>query len=181
MIEFAVTQERISPTRPQVNTSVIASTVQYQGPTSAPTQSVAPYRVSAHSQPGTPTPFTAGPGKFVTQVTEETQVIHIPPSQSQIQQQNEVTYTIQDRKPKFEPVTFQVSTMKENVQPTSAQDINDPNPFKIFGARLRSRPAQGIVPSYDDQTMTSSSSQQTSSTITSALPPRQPNFSKIRQ
>jgi hypothetical protein len=115
-------------------------------------------------------------------VTEETQVIHIPP-QSQTQLHNEVTYTIQDKKPKFEPVSFQVSTMKENVKPTT-QDDNDPNPFKIFGAKLRSRPTQGIVPSYDDQTMTSSSySQQTSSATASQYqqPSKQPNFSKIRQ
>ncbi len=119
-------------------------------------------------------------------MTEETQVIHIPP-QSQTQLHNEVTYTIQDKKPKFEPVSFQVSTMKENIKPTT-QDDNDPNPFKIFGAKLRSRPTQGIVPSYDDQTMTSSSySQQTSSATASqyqqpsSLPSKQPNFSKIRQ
>ena len=90
-----------------------------------------------------------------------------------------MTYTIQDKKPKFEPVSFQVSTMKENVQP-SAQDPNDPNPFKIFGAKLRSRPIEGIVPSYDDQTMTTSGYSQQQQQP-SSLPPKQPNFSKIRQ
>jgi hypothetical protein len=124
-------------------------------------------------------------------VTEETQVIEIPP-QPQYQQHNEVTYTIQDKQPKFKPVSFQVSTMKENIKPTT-NDNNDPNPFSIFGAKLRSRPTQGIVPSYEDQTMTSysqptgsstrsqyqqSTSQQPSS---SSLPPQQPHFSKIRQ
>jgi hypothetical protein len=178
MIEFVATNEQVSPTHRQVNSSVVSSTVQYQGPSSAPTQPVAAYRVSAHSQPPTPTGLRAGPGQFITQVTEETQVIHIPP-QSQSQQQNEVTYTIQDKKPKFEPVSFQVSTMKENVQPTQ-QDGGDPNPFKIFGAKLRSRPNQGIVPSYDDQTMTTSSYSQQQQQP-SSLPPKQPNFSKIRQ
>jgi hypothetical protein len=181
-LTIKATSERISPTHRQVNSSVVPSTVQYQAPSSVPTQPVAAYRVSAHSQPTTPTAFQAGPGKFITQVTEETQVIHIPP-QSQTQLHNEVTYTIQDKKPKFEPVSFQVSTMKENIKPTT-QDDNDPNPFKIFGAKLRSRPTQGIVPSYDDQTMTSSSySQQTSSATASQYqqPSKQPNFSKIRQ
>jgi len=191
MIEFVATNEPISPTHRQVNSSVIPSTVQYQGPSSKPTQSVASYRASAHSQPAAPSLFQAGPGTFITQVTEETQVIHIPPQQPLNQQHNEVTYTIQDKKPKL-PVSFQVSTMKENIKPpTTTQDDNDPNPFKIFGAKLRSRPTQGIVPSYDDQTMTTSGySQQTSSATgsqyqqqpsSSSLPPKQPNFSKIRQ
>jgi len=78
--------------------------------------------------------------------------------------------------------------MKENIQPTPTNNANDPNPFKIFGAKLRSRPTQGIVPSYDDQTITSYSQQTGSSSqyqyqqpSSSSLPSTQPNFSKIRQ
>jgi hypothetical protein len=83
--------------------------------------------------------------------------------------------------------------MKENIKPTTTNNDNDPNPFKIFGAKLRSRPNQGIVPSYEDQT-TSSYTQQTGSSTSSQyqqsasrqpsssfLPPTQPHFSKIRQ
>ena len=90
-------------------------------------------------------------------MTEETQVIEIPPHPSQLAQQQQqqrnstISYTIEDKKPKFEPVQFQVSAVKENVKSTSSSNGQDPNPFKIFGAKLRSRPLQGIVPSYDDQ------------------------------
>ena len=149
----------------------------------------------AHSQPSAAS-FQETPTTFITQVTEETEVIQVPPQQPPQQQFNEISYTIQDKQPKFEPVSFQVSTRNENVKPKSApqqqqssvQDPNDPNPFRIFGAKLRSRPNQGIVPSYEDQTM-SGYSQQTSSAThsqyqqasSSSLPPIQPNFSKIRQ
>ncbi|CAF4937065.1 unnamed protein product, partial [Rotaria magnacalcarata] len=58
---------------------------------------------------------------------------------------------VQDKRPKFEPVAFQVSAVKQNTQPETKTTGSDPNPFKIFGAKLRSRPVKGIVPSYDDQ------------------------------
>ncbi len=182
---ISATNERISPTRRQVNSSVVASTVQYQKPTTSSTQpAAAAYRVYAHSEPS-PSSFQDGASKVVTQVTEETEVIQIPPQQTQ--QYNEITYTVQDKQPKFEPISFQVSTMKENIQPyPTTTDNNDPNPFKIFGAKLRSRPSQGIVPSYEDQTMTSYSQQTGSSTQSqyqqsSSLPPVQSHFSKSRQ
>ncbi len=166
----------------------MSSNVKYQRQSSGSKQPAASYRVYAHSQPSASS-RQESPGTVVTQVTEETQVIQIPPQQPQHQQQSEVTYTVQGKQPKFEPVSFQVSTMKENVKPTPAAttDYNDPNPFKIFGAKLRSRPIQGIVPSYDDQTMTSYPQQTGSSTRSqyqqpsSSLPPMQPSFSKIRQ
>lgn len=184
------TDERVSPTRRQANTTVISSTSQqYQRQSSGSTPPAASYRVYAHSQPG-PSSFQDAPATFVTQVTEETEVIQVPPLQPQQQQFNEISYTIQDKQPRFEPVSFQVSTKKENIQPAPApsQADNDPNPFSIFGAKLRSRPAQGIVPSYDDQAMTNYSQQTSSSThsqyqqaSSSSLPPTAPHFSKIRQ
>ena len=197
MMEFLATDERISPTRRQANSSVTSSTTRYQAQSSGSGQpAAAAYRVFAHSQPSAAS-YQEGPATFVTQVTEETQVIQIPAQQQQ--QYNEITYTIQDKQPKFEPVSFQVSTRKDNIKPVIAQpppssssstiqDSSDPNPFKIFGAKLRSRPTQGIVPSYEDQTMTSYSQQTSSSahsqyqqSSSSSLPPIQPNFSKIRQ
>lgn len=185
-IILAVTDERISPTRRQGNTTVVSSSSQqYQRQSSGPPAS---YRVYAHSQPSAAS-FQETPATFITQVTEETEVIQVPPQQPLQQQFNEISYTVQDKQARFEPVSFQVSTKNENIKPkfapaqqSSSQDPNDPNPFKIFGAKLRSRPNQGIVPSYEDQTMTSSTThsqyQQASS---SSLPPTQPNFSKIRQ
>jgi hypothetical protein len=132
----------------------------------------------------------------VTQITEETQVIQIPPQRPQHQQHSEVTYTVQGKQPKIQPVAFQVSTMKENIKPPlpPTNDNNDPNPFKIFGAKLRSRPGQGIVPSYEEQS-TASYSQQTGPSpysqyqqsasqqqpSSSSFPPTQPKFSKARQ
>lgn len=197
IIPFLATSERLSPTRRQYNSSAVSSTVKYQQQqSSGSTQPAASYRVYAHSEPS-PSSYQAAPGTVVTQITEETQVIQIPSQQPQQQQYNEITYTVQDKQPKFEPVAFQVSTMKENIKParTSAPapiDNNDPNPFKIFGAKLKSRPNQGIVPSYEDQN-TASYSQQTSSSTgsqyqqftsqqpsSSSYPPTQPNFSKIR-
>lgn len=186
------TDERISPTRRQTNTTVISSSSQqHQRQSSGSTPPAASYRVYAHSQPAAST-FQEAPTTFVTQVTEETEVIQVPPQIPSQQQFNEISYTVQDKQPRFEPVSFQVSTKKENIRPTAAaaptEDATDPNPFKIFGAKLRSRPTQGMVPSYDDQPMTSYS-QQTSSTArsqyqqasSSSLPPTQPNFTKIRQ
>jgi len=190
------TDEGVFATRRQGSTSVTSSTIQHQQQSSGPYQpAAAAYRVYAHSQPSTPTgTFKENPATVVTQVTEETQVIHIPSQQPQQQQYNEITYTIQDKQPRFDPVSFQVSTMKENIQPMASalpppgNDENNPNPFKIFGAKLRSRPAQGIVPSYDDQTFTSYAQQSSSTTnsqyqqpSSSSLPPTQPHFTKIRQ
>lgn len=193
---LVTTDERVSPTRRQGNTTVVSSTSQqYQRQSSGPAGSAASYRVYAHSQPSAAS-FQETPATFITQVTEETEVIQVPPQQPPQQQFNEISYTIQDKQPRFEPVSFQVSTRNENVKPKSAgappqqqssiQDGNDPNPFRIFGAKLRSRPNQGIVPSYEDQTMTSYSQQTSSATQSqyqqaSSLPPTQPNFSKIRQ
>lgn len=199
--------ERLSPTRRQFNTSAVSSTVRYQQQQqqqqpigSASAKPAASYRVYAHSEPPPPSSFQAGPGTVITQVTEETQVIQIPPQHPQ-QQHNEVTYTVQGKQPKFEPVAFQVSTMKENVRPpppppssssSTIVDQNDPNPFKIFGAKLKSRPNSNIVPSYDDQPAANYSRQTSSSTgsqyqqftsqqtSSSSYPPTQPNFSKIR-
>ena len=140
----------MSPTRRHVNTSAISSKVQFHRQTSNSRSPSASYRVYAHSEPSA-TILRESPSKVVTQVTEETQVIQIPPQRPQSQQLNEVTYTVQGKQPKLEPVAFQVSTIKENIKPNVANnDPNDPNPFKIFGAKLRSRPIQGIVPSYDD-------------------------------
>jgi hypothetical protein len=87
--------------------------------------------------------------------------------------------------------------MKENIKPppqTATTDNNDPNPFKIFGAKLRSRPIQGIVPSYEEQTPTSYSQQAGPSTYSpyhqsasqqqpssSSFPSTQPKYSTARQ
>ncbi|UJR28306.1 hypothetical protein I4U23_009551 [Adineta vaga] len=153
------TNERISPTRRHVNTSAISSKVQFQRQTSNSRSPSASYRVYAHSEPSA-TIYQESPSTVVTQVTEETQVIQIPPQKPQTQQLNEVTYTVQGKQPKIEPVAFQVSTIKENIKPNvPSNNTNDPNPFKIFGAKLRSRPLQGIVPSYDDQPTTNASQQ----------------------
>lgn len=53
--------------------------------------------------------------------------------------------------------------MKENSKPpVNPNDGQDPNPFKIFGAKLRSRPLTGIVPSYDDQNIDNNAQSQQS-------------------
>ncbi|CAF0775682.1 unnamed protein product [Adineta steineri] len=193
------TNERMSPTRRQVNTSAVSSSVQFQRQTSGPSQQAASYRVYSHSEPSL-TSRQESPSKIVTEITEETQVIQIPPQKPQYQQHNEISYTVQGKQPKLEPVSFQVSTIKENIQPNIINDGNsDPNPFKIFGAKLRSRPTQGIVPSYDDPTTMNYSQeqqqqQQTSSSNFSQYHPSssqqphsssfsstQPNFTKGRQ
>ncbi|CAF0743307.1 unnamed protein product [Adineta steineri] len=192
------TNERMSPTRRQLNTSAVSSSVQFQRQTSGPSQQAASYRVYSHSEPSL-TSRQESPSKIVTEITEETQVIQIPPQKPQYQQHNEISYTVQGKQPKLEPVSFQVSTIKENIQPNIINDgNNDPNPFKIFGAKLRSRPTQGIVPSYDDPTTMNYSQeqqqQQTSSSNFSQYHPSssqqphsssfsstQPNFTKGRQ
>lgn len=153
-----------------VSSSVKQQQQQYQQqpPTGQVNPQGASYRFYAQSDPARQS-YRGSPTKVVTQVTEETEVIQIPAQQDQ---RNEITYTVQDKKPKFEPVAFQVSSVKEQPQarkaplppsqaagPTST-NVNDPNPFKIFGAKLRSRPTTGIVPSYDDQS-TNISNQQT--------------------
>ncbi|CAF2499044.1 unnamed protein product [Rotaria sp. Silwood2] len=158
------TSERISPTRRQLNSSSVSSTAQYERQMGTAKQSSASYRVYSQSNPSTLT-YQGSPSQVVTQITEETEVIQIPPQQSQHEQHSEITYAVQGKKTKFEPVSFLVSTVKENIQPsTTTYDGNDSNPFKIFGAKLRSRPTHGIVPSYDDQTMTNYSQQTSSST-----------------
>ena len=76
-----------------------SSTVYYQ---QGPTQTIETYRM--YSQPST-----------VTRITEETQVYQVP-SQYQQQQQSEITYSIQGTQPKFEPVSFVVSTDQDSTQ-----------------------------------------------------------------
>ncbi|CAF3636008.1 unnamed protein product [Rotaria sordida] len=160
------TSERISPTRRQLNGSSVSSNVQYARQTGASKQSSASYRVYSQSEPSALS-YQTSPSQVVTQITEQTEVIQIPPQQSQYKQQSEISYTVQRKNSKLEPVSFLVSTVKENIQPsTTTIGNNDPNPFQIFGAKLRSRPTHGIVPSYDDQT-TSHYSQQTSSSTRS--------------
>lgn len=190
------TNERMSPTRRPTSSSSMSPNFQRARSTSNTKQSQASYRVYTNTEPATSS-FQLGPSKVVTQVTEETQVIQIPRQQPQYQQQSEISYTVQDKKPKFEPVSFQVSTVKENGKPATAavakDDNSDPNPFKIFGAKLRSRPTQGIVPSYDDQSTTNYSQQASSSTYSqyqqsasqqptsSSFPSSQSNMSNFRQ
>ncbi|CAF3449488.1 unnamed protein product [Rotaria socialis] len=144
------TSERLSPTRREMHntTSISSATTQYQQPTGRTNQQPASYRVYSQTDPARISHQGSLP-KVITQTTEETEVIHIPPQQEQ--QRNEISYTVQDKKPKFEPVAFQVSAVQQNTQPGMKTDGSDPNPFKIFGAKLRSRPVKGIVPSYDDQ------------------------------
>jgi len=165
-LTILATSEPGSPTRRQENSNVVSSKVQHRRSTSVSTPGTPTYRVYAHSERSPSASLQDVPAAVVTQITEETQIFHIPPSQSRNQQQSEVTYTVQDKQPKHEPVAFQVSTTKENAKqkgkpplakppaaappPTQAADPNDPNPFKIFGAKLRSRSTQGIVPSYDE-------------------------------
>ena len=130
--------EGISPKRRQLN----GSTVYYQ---QGPTQTTESYRI--YSQPTT-----------VTQVTEETQVYQIPGHQQQ-QQQNEITYSIHEKQPKFQPVSFLVSSSQENTQPTTTTITTDEeeqsmviNPYQIFGTKLRTQPNQSSIPSYGDDT-----------------------------
>lgn len=179
-----------------MTSSTVSSTVQRQATTTttAPygsTQSTPSYRVHAQSQPGSSS-YQDYPTQVVTQVTEETEVIQIPPQQSRTQN-NTISYTVEDSQPKFAPVAFQVSTNRNQAKtkppPAPAPAANtgndqDPNPFKIFGAKLRSRPLTGIVPSFgddDNNPPTSAaypprpSQQQQSS---SSFPSGRPDFSK---
>ena len=152
VIDLSAANERTSPTRRQTkNSSIVASNVDYQPSVSI--GSTPSYRVHAQSQPPSSPPYRDYPTKVVTQVTEETQVIQIPPRSSEHTQNTAISYTVENKKSQYPPVAFQVSTMKENSKPMMAttNDSQDPNPFKIFGAKLRSRPSKGIVPSYDDQ------------------------------
>jgi hypothetical protein len=95
------TGEGISPKRRQLNGS---PTVYYQ---QGPTQTIESYRI--YSQPTT-----------VTRITEETQVYQIPSHYQQ--QQNEITYSIQGTQPKYQPVSFVVSTDQDNTQSRSYGD-----------------------------------------------------------
>jgi hypothetical protein len=131
--------EGISPKRRQLN----GSSVYYQ---QGPTQTIESYRI--YSQPTT-----------VTQVTEETQVYQIPGHQKQ--QQNEITYSIHGTQPKFQPVSFLVSSSQENTQPTTTTITTDEDeqslvisPYQIFGTKLHTQPNQSSVPSYGDKTST---------------------------
>jgi hypothetical protein len=134
-----------------MNSPLISSASHYEQSMQSPSA----YRVHAQSQPSTFT-YQDYPAKKMTNASENTHVSHIPSSQqmrTSTVNNNSMGYNIQDRQPKFEPVAFQVSTAKDNGKSTSnTNDSQDPNPFKIFGAKLRSRPLQGIVPSYADET-----------------------------
>ena len=203
---FLATSERLSPTRRQVTSSAVSSSVQYQSGTAAPrasTQSTPSYRVYAQSQPG-PSSYQDYPSHVVTQVTEETEVIQIPPQQARTQN-NTISYTVEDKQARFEPVAFQVSTGKDKMkrplsqiaggggQPspaTTSDNSQDPNPFKIFGAKLRSRPLAGIVPSFAEDNEQSNGasayppprpSQQAPPASSSSFPFGRPDFSKSYQ
>jgi len=135
------TGEEISPKRRQLN----GSSVYYQ---QGPTQTIESYRI--YSQPTT-----------VTQVTEETQVYQIPSHHQQ--QQNEITYSIHGKQPKFQPVSFLVSSSQENTQPittttTITTDEEEQSlaisPYQTFGTKLRTQPNQSSIPSYGDETST---------------------------
>ncbi len=89
------TGEGISSKRRHVEGS---STVYYQ---QGPTQTIETYRM--YSQPTT-----------VTRITEETDVYQVPSHYQQ--QQNEITYSIQEKQPKYQPVSFLVTTNQDNTQ-----------------------------------------------------------------
>lgn len=134
------TGERISPKRRQLDTS---ETAFYQ---QGPTQTIESYRI--YSQPTT-----------VTQVTEETQVYQMP-SHHQQQQHNEITYSIQGTQPKFQPVSFLVSSNQDDsrTRTTITTEEEDrslvTNPYEIFGTQLHTRPNQSVISPYGDQTST---------------------------
>jgi hypothetical protein len=91
----------------------------------------------------------------VTTVTEETQVYQIPAHHhQQQQQQNEITYSIQGTQPKFQPVSFLVSS----------QDQSN----------------QGIIPSYGEETNTTTTMYSQQQPSTSYITTR-PNFTKVCQ
>jgi nitrite reductase/ring-hydroxylating ferredoxin subunit len=135
------TGERISPKRRQLDTS---ETVFYQ---QGPTQTLETYRI--YSQPTT-----------VTQVTEETQVYQIPSHHQQQQQENEITYSIQETQPKFQPVSFLVSSNQDDIRTRTTITTEEEDlalvttPYEIFGTQLHTRPNQSVVSPYGDQTST---------------------------
>ncbi|CAF4403495.1 unnamed protein product, partial [Rotaria magnacalcarata] len=52
------------------------------------------------------------PSRTITQVTEETEIYQIPSER----QHNEIKYSIHGSQPKFQPVSFLVSSNQENQQ-----------------------------------------------------------------
>ncbi|CAF0838305.1 unnamed protein product, partial [Adineta ricciae] len=84
-----------SPKRRQLDSST--NDLYRQGPT----QTIESYRVYSK------------PSSTITQVTEETQVYQIPSHQ----QNNEITYSIHGTQPKFQPISFLVSSNQETTQP----------------------------------------------------------------
>ncbi|CAF1249473.1 unnamed protein product, partial [Adineta ricciae] len=84
-----------SPKRRQLDSST--NVLYRQGPT----QTIESYRVYSK------------PSSTITQVTEETQVYQIPSHQ----QNNEITYSIHGTQPKFQPISFLVSSNQETTQP----------------------------------------------------------------
>ncbi|CAF4610426.1 unnamed protein product, partial [Rotaria sp. Silwood1] len=152
----------ISPKRRPLTDS---SMVYYE---QGPTQVIRSYQV--YSQPST----------TITEVTEQTQVYEIPGQQQQ--QQNQITYTIEGTQPKFQPVSFLVSTSEENQQPTTRTRITTDeenqsitfSPYQNFISQLRTRPNQGVLPSYGDETRTT-----TTTTVYSQQQQQQPRSSGL--
>jgi hypothetical protein len=118
-----------------------SSTTYYQ---KGPTQTIESYRM--YSQPST----------TVTQVTEETRQYQIPSQQQH--QHSEITYSIHGTQPKYQPVSFIVSSNQETTQPTITTDEDDQSmithPYQQFNTQYRTRSNQNIIPSYGNDTTT---------------------------
>lgn len=133
-----------------------ASTIQYQQATPNSLPQSPSYRVQSQSQALSSPSYRSYPGGVVTQVTEETQVFQIPQRVVPVTQNNTISYNVEEDNKTFPTVAFQVSTAKENFVNNSKNNNRgdqDPNPFKIFGAKLKSRPLTGILPTFDTENL----------------------------
>ena len=147
-----------SPKRRQLDSST--NVLYRQGPT----QTIESYRVYSK------------PSSTITQVTEETQVYQIPSHQ----QNNEITYSVHGTQPKFQPISFLVSSNQETIQPNiTTTYTTDENNQTIYSNAYRTQPNRqaGLIATVAKQagpTITQEYDTVETSYITS-----RPNFTKV--
>ena len=151
-----------------------SSTIYYH---KGPTQTIETYRV--YSQPST----------TITQVTEERQIYEVPS-----QQHSEITYSIHGTQPKYQPVSFLVSSNQETTQPTmTTTDEEDQSVITQYRTRYTQQPRNtnllatvakqpGPTPYYyrqESDTMQTESESLPIHSIHSTQTSSQPNFTKV--
>ena len=121
-------------------------------------------------------------------------------SQPSYQQQSEISYSVHGTQPKFEPISFLVSSSQENTRPTvrtSAMTTEDErsvtmNQYQTFGSQTRGRPTQRTGAGFGDskqtisrdyETMETESDMQSNrfpySTVQTSYETSRPTFTKV--